>query len=128
MPFKNPETRKAYHKQQSHDHYIKNKEETKQRSAATRKKKREEWVAFKSTLMCTKCGFMHPAALDFHHTDPSQKTSNVHKFAANGQYKKAHEEIKKCIVLCANCHRIHHHNEKSVKIPPLQPTSTQTCR
>jgi predicted HNH restriction endonuclease len=32
---------------------------------------------------------------------------------SNGQFKKAYKEITKCIVLCANCHRIHHHNEKN---------------
>jgi hypothetical protein len=119
MPYKDQEIRKAYHKERSHEHYEANKEKIKQRNAATRKKRREEWQEYKATLSCTKCGFNHPAALDFHHEDPSTKTGNVYSFAAGGQYKKAREEIKKCIVLCANCHRIHHHNENSVNIQPL---------
>jgi hypothetical protein len=114
MPYKDESVRKKYHKARSREHYITNQEEIKQRNAATRKRRREEWQKYKSELSCTKCGFSHPAALDFHHEDPSTKTGNVHRFAANGQYKKAREEIKKCIVLCANCHRIHHHDEKMV--------------
>ena len=114
MPYKDENVRKSKHKEYSRDHYTSNKEKIKQRNAATRKKRREEWQKYKATLSCAKCMFSHPAALDFHHEDPSQKTGSVHFFAAGGQYKKAREEIKKCIVLCANCHRIHHHEEKSL--------------
>jgi len=112
MPYKDKSVRKSKAKEYSRKHYEKTQEETKQRNAQTRKKGREAWNAFKATLACSNCGFNHPAALDFHHEDPNTKTGNVHKFAGDGRYKKAYEEIKQCIVLCANCHRIHHHEEK----------------
>lgn len=116
MPYKDPEVRKAYHKLRSREHYLKNQEAVKQRTKETKAHQKEEWFTFKSTLKCTKCGFSHLAALDFHHENPAQKEYNVHRLVANGQFAKAYEEIKKCVVLCANCHRIHHHEEK--KKPP----------
>ena len=115
MPYKDPSVRKSKHKEYSRAHYLANRAKSLVANAKTRKIAKDKWIAYKSTLSCTKCGFAHPAALDFHHTDPTQKDGNIHKFVSNGQFKKAHEEIKKCIVLCANCHRVHHHEEK---MPP----------
>ena len=112
MPYKDKEVKKAKHKEYSRKHYLANYAERREKINARRRELKKEWDTFKCTLKCTKCGFNHPAALDFHHEDPSQKTGNIHRFAASGQYKKAYEETKKCIVLCANCHRIHHHEEK----------------
>ena len=67
---------------------------------------------YKKTLKCEKCGFdKHPAALDFHHLDPSKKDFKVskHKITCSEEKKKIIlNEISKCIVLCANCHRIEH--------------------
>ena len=54
---------------------------------------------------CKKCGFSNPAALEFHHTkDKKMEISNL----VMGGYppRVVLEEISKCIVLCANCHRI----------------------
>ena len=116
MPYKDPETRKKKHKEYSRKHYEANTEATKRRTKEVKLQQKEEWFTFKGTLKCTKCGFSHIAALDFHHEDPTTKLGNVHRFVSNGQFAKAYEEIKKCIVLCANCHRIHHHEEK--KKPP----------
>lgn len=112
MPYKDASVRKARHAVYSREYYLANKDKTLIANAKTRKKNKEAWIEYKSSLACTKCGFSHPAALDFHHVDPNTKTDNVHKLASNGQYKKAHKEIEKCIVLCANCHRIHHYIEK----------------
>jgi hypothetical protein len=114
MPYKDESVRKAYHKLRSREHYLKTQDETKLRNAKTRKKKREEWVEFKSTLSCTNCGFSHPAVIDFHHVERKDKRS-VHKLAQNSNYTTAREEIKKCIVLCANCHRIVHYEERQQK-------------
>jgi len=115
MPYKDASVRKAYHKLQSRKHYEANKEEVRLKTKTTKAKEKKEWFAYKASLKCTNCGFSHVAALDFHHEDPSTKEGNVHKFIADGRFAKAYEEVKKCIVLCANCHRIHHHEERVQK-------------
>jgi hypothetical protein len=112
MPYKDLEVRKAYHKLRSHEHYLKTIETTKQRTKENKKKARLEWVDFKAALKCTVCGESHPSALDFHHEDPATKDRAVSWYLKNSQFAKAKEETKKCIVLCANCHRKHHWEEK----------------
>lgn len=52
---------------------------------------------------CVDCGYKeHAVALDFDHVD-GDKTINVSKIRS---MKVAIEEIKKCVVRCANCHRV----------------------
>jgi predicted HNH restriction endonuclease len=63
------------------------------------------------TLKCAQCGFSHPGAIDFHHTDSATKEGEVSRLAGVGSYKKAYAEIEKCIPLCSNCHRILHWDE-----------------
>ena len=77
MPYKDESVRVAYHKQRSREYYLKNKEKVIARTLASKKQGKEEWVKFKSTLKCTVCGFDHPAALDFHHVDPTKKENIV---------------------------------------------------
>ena len=115
MPYKDPQVKKAKHAEYSREHYLRNQAETKAKTKETKSKLKAEWYAFKATLKCAHCGFFHIAALDFHHEDPVTKEGNIHDFISNGQFAKAYEEIKKCIVLCANCHRIHHHDDKKKK-------------
>ena len=76
--------------------------------------KRQEVQQLKSEHCCAKCGYNKcPEALEFHHVDPAQKETTVARLLANGYgLKKALEEIKKCIILCANCHREFHYLEK----------------
>ena len=112
MPYKDKEVKKAKHQEYSRNHYEANKEAIKAQLNARRKQLRAEWYLFKSALKCIKCGFSHIAALDFHHTDPSKKDGIVSKLISDGRFRKAREEASKCEVLCANCHRIHHYQEK----------------
>jgi hypothetical protein len=97
-------------------HYAKHKEKVKTANADVKRGIRARWDAYKSTLACTQCGENHPAALDFHHVirDPSNR--KVYELVANGAIKLAMEEVKKCVVLCANCHRKHHHEERAMVI------------
>jgi len=119
MPYKDASVKKLKHAVYSREHYIRNSEKVRKRAAELKRDKRLEWNEFKSTLNCTNCGFNHPAVLDFHHVDRKNKKS-VHLLARNGNYKLAREEIKKCIVLCANCHRILHHEERQQKKKKLK--------
>lgn len=58
---------------------------------------------------CISCGEDHPAVLDFHHTNPDEKESAVSRLQSR---RKIIEESKKCIVLCSNCHRKLHWEER----------------
>jgi len=109
MPYKDPEVRKAKHKEYSKKHYEKNKAAGDKRLVKSNQDKKKAWKEFKNTLSCVQCGFKHPAVIDFHHVDPKTKIKGVHEWARMGSYKKAFEEVKKCIVLCSNCHRILHY-------------------
>ena len=113
MPYKDPEERKRKHKEYSRKYYEANKEKVKATSKLNRAVGKARWTLYKSSLKCAKCGFSHIAALDFHHMDPNEKEHNVNRLISNKSFVKAYEEIKKCIVLCANCHRIHHYEEKN---------------
>jgi hypothetical protein len=73
---------------------------------------RREWFnELKKTLKCIKCGENHPSCLEFHHRDPKQKEFGIAAFVNTSNKEKVLKEIEKCDVLCANCHRKHHHKE-----------------
>lgn len=59
---------------------------------------------------CIRCGFDHPAALEFHHRDPDKKRFEVSKKLSHISVtiEELIAEAKKCDVLCSNCHRIEH--------------------
>lgn len=61
---------------------------------------------------CIKCGEKHPACLDFHHRDGlANKLGDIATMRRFGM-KRLRAEIAKCDVLCANCHRKHHYDER----------------
>lgn len=115
MPYKDPLIRKQKHKEYSAKHYQANKVKVAATTKETKRAGKAKWVLYKSKLRCTKCGFNHAAALDFHHVDPATKLDNVRNLIGYGQFAAAYEEIKKCVVLCSNCHRIHHHEDRLAK-------------
>jgi len=60
---------------------------------------------------CIKCGEMDASCLDFHHRDPAEKEGHIGEFRKFGM-KRLLAEIEKCDVLCANCHRKFHRDER----------------
>lgn len=60
---------------------------------------------------CCLCGYsLLPDALEFHHINPENKEYGI---ASNGvcrDLEKDLAEIKKCVLVCANCHRAIHKN------------------
>lgn len=112
MPYKDKNVRVAKHKEWSHNHYEATKETTKIRIKAQKVKNKKIWDAFKATLKCAVCGENHPAVLDFHHVNPEDKEYSISTLVSNKSFTKAMKEVEKCIVLCANHHRIVHYDER----------------
>ena len=56
---------------------------------------------------CVVCGFAVPVALDFHHRDPETKITEVTRLAVCSEARIL-SEIEKCVLLCANHHRMLH--------------------
>lgn len=59
---------------------------------------------------CQDCGYRDrfPEVYDFHHLDPTTKDFDV--FNTPKPFHRIKEELDKCILLCANCHRKRHAN------------------
>lgn len=71
---------------------------------------REEYLNYKKTLSCNRCGNNDYRVLQFHHTD-SNKEFNVSEKIGQRKLSSLMNEISKCEVLCANCHFIEHYRE-----------------
>lgn len=77
------------------------------------KKKYKDYISeYKVKKKCSDCGNGDHRVLEFHHRDKSEKEFSI-SFAYDNRYgiNKIMEEIKKCDILCANCHRIRHWQE-----------------
>lgn len=81
----------------------------KSRSEQENKKNRDR----KKTLVemfhriCHDCGGVFPDCVyDFHHKEPSQKDFKISYFRVLDD--RLFSELKKCIMVCSNCHRIRH--------------------
>lgn len=112
MPLVDREARAKYFKKYHAKWYAENRTKVIAQVSALKAQRRREWQDYKAGLACSKCGAAHPAIIDFHHVDRSEPKHSVNLLISHGRWAKAREEIKKCIVLCANCHRIVHWGEK----------------
>jgi len=93
------------------NHYKNNKQYYIDKANKTTNNTRKWFKKYKNGLSCSNCKINHPAVLDFHHI-ADDKEYVVSQMIAHGKSKiKILEEIQKCIVLCANCHRILHYDK-----------------
>ena len=109
---------KSCHREYVKEHYNENKKEYIDRAKLSKKvyvKRNQEFLSeIKDKLKCSECFEDHPAVLDFHHIDPIYKEKNVSRMIYDGvSIKNIEKEIDKCIVLCSNCHRKLHWNERN---------------
>jgi hypothetical protein len=116
MPYSDVEIRKQKNREYSRKYYAKNKKKVQEATNQNRRAGRSAFRAFKATLSCIHCGENHPATLDFHHHTPHKDNIKISKLLADGRFSFAIEEIMlKCVVLCSNCHRKHHYEERQQK-------------
>jgi 5-methylcytosine-specific restriction endonuclease McrA len=68
---------------------------------------REFVCRYKRLCGCVKCGNKDPRVLDFDHINGKDKIDVISRMAGQTvRMENLKKEIRKCQVLCANCHRI----------------------
>ena len=77
--------------------------------------RKREYILSKKNVPCADCGGRFPTyCMDFHHIDEDTKPAMGHRSLKNYMkdlsIKRIDEEVSKCVVICANCHRIRHHS------------------
>ena len=99
------------------DKFLKMKERKKKRKKEIYNEIKRDCDKYKLERGCTHCGYKaHAVALDFHHINRVEKTVEVSRVWKTGwkQQEKLKKEIEKCIILCANCHRIEEERLRNV--------------
>jgi hypothetical protein len=101
--------RSAYGKR----HYARNRDQYIARSKARPDRHRHERMTYWSWLMnylashpCVDCGAAEPVLLQFDHRDGTMKVDTVGSMLHRASWTTLLNEIAKCDVRCANCHRI----------------------
>lgn len=60
--------------------------------------------------VCVDCGGkFHPAIFDFHHVDQKEKDFSISSITSTKLTDPIKSELDKCVLLCANCHRLRHY-------------------
>ena len=65
---------------------------------------------------CVNCGVEYNGKngpmFDLHHVNPKNKLFDVsNKAVQNHSIAEVEKEADKCVILCSNCHRLHHHTD-----------------
>lgn len=64
---------------------------------------------------CADCTRTFPFyVMDFDHRDPSAKDANISRIVVRGSLRQLQDELAKCDVVCANCHRVRSFIDPSV--------------
>lgn len=99
------------YKSRGRDYYHKNRERQLQLAKNRKQKYIEERKVVLSQLKnkpCSDCGKIYPPwVMDFDHRDGKTKIGSVSYlvFRKLSKFDKIQEEIEKCDLVCANCHR-----------------------
>lgn len=110
MGYKDPERQK----QAQHESYLRNKDKVREASKKARDKRRSIVNEIKEATACMDCGVFYPYyVMQFDHRDPSTKVNMVATLLDNASMVKIMEEIKKCDLVCANCHAERTYGSKS---------------
>jgi hypothetical protein len=112
MPYRDKEKRKEKNREYQKKHYSQNKEYYLNKAKESKLRVKEQFEQYKKTLKCEVCGENHPATLDFHHKNPSEKEIIISESIWRWSWNSIKKEIDKCSVLCSNCHRKLHYEEK----------------
>lgn len=97
-----------------HRYYLKNKKYFKDKCRGQKKELRSFIQSLKKEKPCIDCGIVYPHyIMDYDHK--YDKKYNVSRMVTCGSKEKILEEISKCDLVCANCHRERTHGSNKQK-------------
>ena len=103
----NAASRAHYHKRRTDPEWVEAKKTKAKEEGYYRKLRAINHMGGK----CHDCdGIFPPSVYDFHHLDPSAKEHNLGDIVRRKSFETVEKELSKCVLLCANCHRIRHWN------------------
>jgi hypothetical protein len=107
---------RAYHRKNYQSH----KQEAIVRATKRRKRIIAWFTSLKTGKCCKRCPETHPACLEFHHRDGNSKVLEIAAMVSQGwSERKIVDEIEKCDLICANCHRKHHWVEREARVAQM---------
>ena len=73
---------------------------------------------YKRSHKCEICGETSTCCLEFHHVDKRKKMFTISSAICNIKIdmKALRAEIKKCIIICSNCHKKLHYQDININI------------
>ena len=112
MPLKDPEKRRAYHREYMRKRYAEDEDFRKQHRARTfkndqrYKKQNIDLINKFRSNGCSLCDESEPCCLSAHHLDPDKKEFSLGiAVRTKKSPNRVRRELAKCICLCENCHR-----------------------
>ena len=104
-------------------HYHLNKAKYLAKNRARREKIRQYLVELKQRSPCTDCGVVYPYyVMDYDHLE--DKTMIISQLVNRGSMAALARELKKCEIVCANCHRIRNTNAQQYEMIQVRPRSS----
>lgn len=101
---------KVCHAEYVRTHYAQNKSKYIKRAKASsveyRKDTRQKMLEYLSDKKCKDCEISDIRVLDFDHRNSKSKRKSVAQMMRNCSWNTILQEIHKCDIRCANCHRI----------------------
>jgi hypothetical protein len=110
MPLKDPDARRAYHREYMRQWYENNRDihlERVKKTALLRRQRMNEFIDSCKRCPCVECGGCFPTfVMDFDHVRGT-KVAIVSRLGGNrASPARVAAEIAKCEVVCSNCHRL----------------------
>jgi hypothetical protein len=91
------------------EHYLANKrryvDQARARKAQLRRERTRYLLEYFGTHPCADCGERDPLVLEFDHLDAATKSFAIGQGLTYRGWQSILDEIAKCEVVCANCHR-----------------------
>ena len=90
-------------------YYLKYEEERHQRKRWKEQQRHQNQISLLEYLKChpcVDCGNANPIVLEFDHREQAEKFATISSMISTTRWTTILDEISKCDVRCANCHRI----------------------